>query len=76
MQEQFYLDYNDIDSIIDVMDKFGNSDMPYFGDDTEGNMTMTSVYPDTIIVKTFLKNDRVRTNYFYRDGSSEEIYSH
>lgn len=76
MQEQFNLDYNDIDSIIDVMDRYSDSDMPYFGDDTEGNMTMISVYPDTIIVKTFLNNDSTRTNYFYRDGTIEEIYSY
>ena len=45
-KQQIYLDPTDFDSMISLMDKYGDSKYPYFGENEEGEMVSISIFPD------------------------------
>ena len=57
------------------MDKYGNSDSMFFGDNDQGENVTLSIYCDKIICTTYQKNGWVRTNIYHCNGDQEEIYN-
>lgn len=66
---------NSIDYIRSICKDYKKYDGVYVGEDFEGNMSLTEVYPEYIYVKVFLDRG-IRNTYFYIDGRTEETYSH
>lgn len=56
------------------MDEYANLDYMLFGKNESGEITRMSIDHDSISVSTLQKNGFVRTNIYYRDGGSEELY--
>lgn len=68
-------DLSSIDKIRSICYCHQEHDGVYVGEDLDGNMSLTEVYPDYIYVKVFLDRG-TRNTYFYIDGRVEETYSH
>lgn len=66
---------SNVDEIRSICSNYQKYDGVYVGEDLEGNMSLTEVYPDHIYVKVFLGRG-TRNTYFYIDGRTEETYSH
>jgi hypothetical protein len=66
----------DLNSMIELMDTYGDSIMYVLcGKNENGETVFTSIYKDKIITTTLQSNGWERENTYYRDGTSEEIYS-
>lgn len=70
----FTVDPADQAGMIALMDKYGDSEMPYSGSDEEGNDTLISIFHNRITILTFQTNGWVRQNNYWRDGVREELY--
>lgn len=57
--------------MIDMADQF---DMPLVGENEDGDMVMMEVTQEFVKITTYQKNGWVRVNYFYSDGTVEELY--
>ena len=58
-----------------IMIEYGDSNTMFVGTNTDGELVMTSVYKDKIIVKTLQNNGWIRTDHYDDDGCYEaEIY--
>lgn len=66
------IDPTDYDSIIEVMDS--NAGMSGNGKNEEGEDIMVEVETDYVCVTTFQHNHWIRLNYYWRDGTTEEVY--
>lgn len=67
----------DYAGMIKMMDKYGDSEMPFFGKNENGEDVIISVSKDSISVRTFQKNGWLRRNvYNLIDGDivSEELF--
>ena len=69
------LDPRDLNSLIELMDKYGNSGYKFFGKGSEGQSVTISIWPNYIIVDTLQKNGWTRRNIYHRDGYREELFS-
>ena len=66
---------DDISKVRSYCDDYKKLDGQYVGEDFDGNMAITEVYPKYVFVKTFLRNC-TREQYFNYDGTVEELYFH
>ena len=73
-KQQIYLDTTDFDSMIALMDKYGDSQYPYFGENEDEEMVSISIFPDNIVTMTSQKNGWHRKNVYWRDGTREELF--
>ena len=73
-KQQIYLDPTDFDSMIVLMDKYGDRKYPYFGENEEGEMVSISIFPDKIVTMTCQSNSRHRKNVYWRDGTRKELF--
>ena len=69
------VNFSDRRACLKLMDEHGNSKMPFFGENTEGENVIISINHDNITVDTFQKNGWCRRNVLWRDGMTEELYS-
>lgn len=69
------LDPRDLDSLIELMDKYSHLGSKFFGKDEEGQSVTISIWTEHIIVDTLQKNGWTRRNIYYRDGYREELFS-
>lgn len=74
MEELFRINPSDYKGMIRLMDKYGNEPLPFSGKNDKGESVIISVNPDNITIQTFQKNGWMRTNAYYRDGSTEELF--
>lgn len=74
MQNIKMIDLADYNACVELMDKYGDSDMPYIGRNDFGETTMTSIGRDNIVMETFQDNGWIRKNVLWRDGTTEELY--
>lgn len=72
--EKIKFDPSDSDSLISLMDAYGDSETMYPGETESGDTCTISICKDKIITQTLQKNGWIRTNTYHRDGSSEESY--
>ena len=73
-KQQIYLDPTDFESMISLMDKYGDSKYPYFGENEDGEMVSISIFPDKIVTMTYQSNGWHRKNVYWRDGTREELF--
>lgn len=69
------VDPSNYDGILALMDKADDYDMPLFGENEEGEKVMISINNDNVTVQTFQKNNWIRTNVYWRDYTTEELFS-
>ena len=60
--------------LLRLMDQHGDSNAMTIGQNEKGETVTISIFHDKIITKTYQDNGWIRTNYYYRDGSSEELF--
>lgn len=70
----FEVDFNDFGACLDLMKQYGDSELPFFGSNQEGEKVLISVNPDNIAVRTFQNNGWMRINTLWDDGTTEETY--
>jgi hypothetical protein len=64
----------DLDEMVALMDKYGDSKSMYFGENEDGERVAISIFPDRIVVDTYQENGWCRINTYHRDGTREETY--
>ena len=67
-------DPRDHKGMLKLMKEHGNDGVMHTGTNEDGEDVSISVYNDTIIVVTYQNNGWVRKNFYYSDGSSEELF--
>lgn len=65
---------NDMAARLKMMDNYKKYDTMLIGENHDGEMVCVSVFKDKVVVKTIQKNDWIRVNVFYRDGTTDELY--
>ena len=65
---------NDMAARLKMMDNYKEYDTMLIGENHDGEMVCVSVFKDKVVVKTIQKNDWIRVNVFYRDGTTDELY--
>lgn len=70
----FEVDLNDYRGCIALMDKYGDSESAFFGNNEEGEDVIISINEDNITLQTLQDNGWIRTNVLWRDGTTEELY--
>ena len=74
MANTIRIDFQDLDAMREVMDKYHTTKTMLFGKNDEGEMTTTSIFEDRIVHTTYQSNHWIRTNILHRDGTIEELY--
>lgn len=74
MADKIRIDFQDLPAMRKVMDQYHTTETMLFGENTEGEMTTTSIFEDRIVMETYQKNHWVRRNILYRDGTCEELF--
>lgn len=69
-----HLDPTNFESMVTLMDKYGDSDTLYPGTNENGETVHISIFHDKIVVVTFQKNRWIRKNVYWRDGTREELF--
>lgn len=69
----FTIDFSNIADCKKIMRKYGNSDTPFSGTNSEGEKITISVFKDKIVVVTYQKNGWVRKN-IYEEDCTEELF--
>ena len=68
-------DWYDLDYLIKLMDKYGETtDEDFYGENQHGEFISIAIWPDNIILTTYQDNGWIRKNYYWRDGTIEEIF--
>ena len=70
----FELNPSDWNSMLELMDKYGDEPLPFHGEDENGDPIIISVNPDNITTETFQSNGWTRTNIYNRDGYCEGLF--
>lgn len=69
------IDPKNFKSLCELMDKYGETlKTMLFGENEDGETTITSINPDNIVVDTQQSNGWVRRNIYWRDGTREELF--
>ena len=68
------IDFQDLDAMRELMDKYHTTETMLFGKNDEGEMTTTSIFEDKIVHETYQNNHWIRKNILHRDGTIEEMY--
>ncbi len=63
------------DSLLKIMEKYGDSDTRYFGHNQNGEDITVSVFRDHIFITTYQTNGWVRENTYWHDGTCEETFN-
>ena len=65
---EIYFDGNNSELLVSLMEEYGNSKFPFYGENEEGEKTEIHISTDSVIYKTFQKNRWVRVNYYDENG--------
>lgn len=68
------LDPTDLNSMITLMDTYGDSNTLYPGTNENGETVHISIFHEKIVVVTFQTNRWIRKNVYWRDGTREELF--
>ena len=69
--EELVSNFADIKARKELMAQFGNSKMPFFGVNEDGEDVEVHIAESSIIVKTNQENGWTRVNYYGADGEAE-----
>jgi len=64
----------DVKGMENLMEQYGNSEVPFSGKNENGEDVTISVFYDKIIVSTDQANGWVRKNIYHKDGTREESF--
>lgn len=73
-QTKINLDPANLESMIGIMDQYGDTGTMFPGENENGELVMLSVFHDKIVTATYQRNNWIRKNTYYRDGTNEETY--
>lgn len=62
------------DSLISLMDIYGDSKDSFFGKNENGENVIYGIYSDCVITETYQHNNWTRKNAYHRDGRMEEWF--
>lgn len=65
---------NDLKSMRNLMDTYGNSDTMKPGINELGEKVTISIFEDKIVVVTYQSNRWIRKNIYHYDGTREELF--
>lgn len=74
--EEILITPSNFKSLVDLMDRADEFDMPLFGENESGETTITSINDDNVIIETIRGNGWVMKDIFRRDGTEEHIVEH
>ena len=75
MENQINIDFNEIKSLRNTMDKYGDIDYMVRGVNDNGEDQQIHISHDNIIVETFQENGWLRVNTYWYDGTCEETFN-
>ena len=70
----FDFDPYDDEGMLELMDKYGDSNVTFTGTNVKEQNVEFSIFKDKIVEVTYQSNGRVRENVYWRDGTREELY--
>lgn len=68
------INFSDLSSMRFLMEKYGNFELPFSGENDQGEMVVISIFPDRIISNTYQLNGWVRLDTLWRDGTIEQTF--
>ena len=68
------IDPYDLGKVIYLCDRADRIPMPLVGENEDGEMEMIEVLPQFLKMTTYQSNGWIRINYFYTDGTIEELF--
>jgi len=74
LDEMIEVNTSNLDKMIQLMDRNKEFDEDLFGTNENGEYVQIGVYKNFLAIRTLQSNGWERTNIYYRDGSSEELY--
>ena len=75
MNEQIVIqNFQDIEYLNELMEKYGDSESPFFGKNQNDEHVIISICKDFICVETWQHNGWVRKNFYHSDGTVEELF--
>ena len=72
--KEIIIDPYDYKGMIELMDRADEFDVPWCGNNENGEHVQISVNKDNITVETFQNNGWLRENIYWRDYTTEELY--
>lgn len=74
MNDTININPNDLNSMIELMDKYNTTKCMLSGTNELGEHITVSIFKDNIVVVTYQKNGWVRENVYWRDGTCGEMF--
>ena len=74
LDEMIEVNTSNLNEMIQLMDRNKEFDEDLFGTNENGEYVQIGVYKNFLTIRTLQSNGWERTNIYYRDGSSEELY--
>lgn len=71
---QFTVDPTDFAGLVRIMDRYGDREGIFVGQNEEGEDMMVSVSHGDLTVTTFQKNGWTRKDVYFREGVSETLF--
>lgn len=68
-------DSTDFNGMVSLMEQYGGKGYVAEGLTQDGEHMLIGIYDDHIVTDTFQTNKWVRTNYYWKDGTTEETFS-
>ena len=68
-------DVYDLSKRVEIMKEHGDSKTMFTGTNTNDELVTISIFPNRIVVATYQKNNWIRTNTYWEDGTDEETFS-
>jgi len=67
-------DWSDTNRLKEIMAEHGDSQFPFYGENEDGEIISISVFHDRIVLVTEQENGWIRKNFYYPDGTMEELF--
>lgn len=68
------INFSNLSSMCSLMEKYGDSEFPFSGENEEGEMVEISIFPDRIVSKIYQSNGWVRLDTLWEDGTIEQTF--
>lgn len=72
--EDFTIDPEDYECLVSLMDRHEEFEQMLLGENGNGEVVCINIYDDKISTATIQKNGWIRTNTYWRDGTTEEHF--
>jgi hypothetical protein len=69
------IDTTDLESLRDLMSRYGDSDSAFFGENSDGEPQLISVFYDRIVIVTYRDDGSEVRHIYHADGSRECVYT-